>query len=217
MVRPPDLAVRLGRLSTLTAEREAARSWMPAARLLWGQARSPAPRPPGSPAPSLLQTLCTGTWRSRAPSSWPASWRRLPASPRTARASSPGAVWTWRTPTPPVPARACVAQAASGAGTRTGAPAACGAGTGPTAAPSAEAWLARAHSPPSTGAQGRRGGRVLGALEWQPPSSWGPSLSARASSSPWPGSSTSSAAVNCPGSATGGTEPPPCSPAKPPR
>ncbi|XP_045714460.1 uncharacterized protein C1orf159 homolog isoform X2 [Phyllostomus hastatus] len=81
----------------------------------------------------------SGTWRSSVPSSWPASWRKSPASPQRAWASSPSVVWTWWTPTPPARARACAAQAVSGAGTRTGVPAASGATAGPTTAPSAEA------------------------------------------------------------------------------
>lgn len=47
---------------------------------------------------------------------------------------------------------------------------------------------------------------LQGALEWQPPSSWGPSSPAPASSSPWLVSSTSSAPANCPGSAVEGTK-----------
>ncbi|XP_070111430.1 uncharacterized protein C1orf159 homolog isoform X13 [Equus caballus] len=79
--------------------------------------------------------------------------------------------------------------AATGTGTRTGASAVSSAGTEPTTVPSAEA----------------------GALKWQPPCSWGHSSSARASSSPWPGSSTSSVPVGSPGSSTGETKSLPCS------
>ncbi|XP_044625345.1 uncharacterized protein C1orf159 homolog isoform X16 [Equus asinus] len=79
--------------------------------------------------------------------------------------------------------------AATGTGTRTGASAVSSAGMEPTTVPSAEA----------------------GALKWQPPCSWGHSSSARASSSPWPGSSTSSVPVGSPGSSTGETKSLPCS------
>ncbi|XP_045714474.1 uncharacterized protein C1orf159 homolog isoform X13 [Phyllostomus hastatus] len=101
----------------------------------------------------------SGTWRSSVPSSWPASWRKSPASPQRAWASSPSVVWTWWTPTPPARARACAAQAVSGAGTRTGVPAASGATAGPTTAPSAEAVAAgQGTQPPvnrNTGAPGQ--------------------------------------------------------------
>ncbi|XP_069935531.1 uncharacterized protein C1orf159 homolog isoform X6 [Oryctolagus cuniculus] len=75
------------------------------------------------------------------------------------------------------------AQAATSAGMPTAVPAASAAGTPlcrPPVAPRAEA----------------------GAPPWLPPSSWGHSLSARASSSPWPASSTSSAPVSSPGSSS---------------
>ncbi|XP_023491838.1 uncharacterized protein C1orf159 homolog isoform X12 [Equus przewalskii] len=147
------------------------RIWMSAAHVLEGQ------------------TLCSRTWHSSAPFSWPASWWKLPASPQTVRASSLSVVWTWWTSMPPAQAQACVAQAATGTGTRTGASAVSSAGTEPTTVPSAEA----------------------GALKWQPPCSWGHSSSARASSSPWPGSSTSSVPVGSPGSSTGETKSLPCS------
>ncbi|XP_066876001.1 uncharacterized protein C1orf159 homolog isoform X9 [Kogia breviceps] len=163
------------------------------------------------------QTLSSRTWRSSAPSSWPASWRKLPVDPQEARASSPSVVWTWWTPTPPAQALACVAQAVTGTGPRTGPSAASAAGTEPTTAPSAEAPLPGAHACPRTGTQGCRGGRAWGAPRWQPPSSWGRFSSARASSSPWPRSSTSSVPVGCLTSSMEETKPPACSLAKLPR
>nr|XP_008529849.1 PREDICTED: uncharacterized protein C1orf159 homolog isoform X3 [Equus przewalskii] len=68
------------------------RIWMSAAHVLEGQ------------------TLCSRTWHSSAPFSWPASWWKLPASPQTVRASSLSVVWTWWTSMPPAQAQACVAQ-----------------------------------------------------------------------------------------------------------
>ncbi|XP_070624527.1 uncharacterized protein C1orf159 homolog isoform X4 [Bos indicus] len=127
---------------------------------------------------------------------WPelVGWTDARSRLNLARVSSLSAVWMRGTSTPPAQALACVAQAATGARPRMGASAASSAGTEPTTAPSAEA----------------------GALRWPPPSSWGRFSSARASSSPWLHSSTSSEPASCPRSSMEETELPPCSLAKPP-
>ncbi|XP_061041183.1 uncharacterized protein C1orf159 homolog isoform X3 [Eubalaena glacialis] len=67
---------------------------------------------------------------------------------------------------------------------------------------------------PSTG---HGAGPWTGAPRWQPPSSWGRFSSARASSSPWLHSSTSSVPVSCLTSSMEETKPPACSLAKLPR
>ncbi|XP_038377434.1 uncharacterized protein C1orf159 homolog isoform X7 [Canis lupus familiaris] len=64
---------------------------------------SAAPIPEG-------QTLCSGIWRSSVPSSWRASWWKLPANPQKVWVSSLNAVWTCWPLTPPARAQACVVQ-----------------------------------------------------------------------------------------------------------
>ncbi|XP_038393493.1 uncharacterized protein C1orf159 homolog isoform X10 [Canis lupus familiaris] len=71
---------------------------------------SAAPIPEG-------QTLCSGIWRSSVPSSWRASWWKLPANPQKVWVSSLNAVWTCWPLTPPARAQACVVQAEQGEGT----------------------------------------------------------------------------------------------------
>lgn len=46
--------------------------------------RPSTPTPVAPQHPSLLQTLSCGIWHSSVPSSWPASWWKLPANLRRA-------------------------------------------------------------------------------------------------------------------------------------
>ncbi|XP_038377459.1 uncharacterized protein C1orf159 homolog isoform X11 [Canis lupus familiaris] len=99
---------------------------------------SAAPIPEG-------QTLCSGIWRSSVPSSWRASWWKLPANPQKVWVSSLNAVWTCWPLTPPARAQACVVQAATDTRMRTAVSAVSAARTAPTALPAVAALL---HPPP---------------------------------------------------------------------
>ncbi|XP_021099167.1 uncharacterized protein C1orf159 homolog isoform X2 [Heterocephalus glaber] len=131
-----------------------------------------------------LLSFSSLAWPCSASRSWLAFWWESPASPQKARPSSQSVVWMWWTSMLPALEQTCAAQAATGMGTQMGASPVCGARmrpSRPTTPPRAEPRL----------------------LEWQSPSSWGHSSSARASSSLWRGSFTSSAPVSSPGSSTG--------------
>ncbi|XP_072676301.1 uncharacterized protein C1orf159 homolog isoform X6 [Canis lupus baileyi] len=99
---------------------------------------SAAPIPEG-------QTLCSGIWRSSVPSSWRASWWKLPANPQKVWVSSLNAVWTCWPLTPPARAQACVVQAATDTRMRTAVSAVSAARTAPMALPAVAALL---HPPP---------------------------------------------------------------------